>query len=76
MILNKHDLEDDWNAVNDEPEPAPVNHCDWCGEPVAEFDRFCPATDCQAAYFECCEIDGDPAEHREINKLYRDRGWA
>jgi hypothetical protein len=55
MILNKHDLEDDWNANEPEPEPWPTNHCEWCGEPVATFDRFCPATDCEKKYGECDE---------------------
>lgn len=53
-----------------------MTYCDWCGERVADFDRFCPATDCQRMYFGACEDDGDPPEHVEINRLWRERGWV
>jgi len=57
MILSKHDLEDDWNAVDDEEEAPPTNWCEWCGQDITEDDRFCPATDCQREYMEECGDD-------------------
>ena len=57
MILNKHDLEDDWNAVDEEEDTRPTNWCEWCGQEITEDDRFCPATDCQREYMEECGDD-------------------